>query len=539
MSERLHDQEKPAGYLIKVRSDGSATRNDGVELQPAAKNPWYVLMTIAGEQDAGWIKPELHEQNRRYWNGWICADLSEDKRRELATNMGLNPLDLVPLTEKETVEVRAQFTRRLGPNCPLPKPGDHIDFGETHFLHAMGFGGFSFLGVSSFNSASFSSEVEFLAAYFSGYCDFSQVCLSDAAIFAGAKFDHQVGFKDADFLGRAGFEHAKFGGNVTFDGTVFRDTVSFDSAEFDTRSKASFKTVDFSGETTFRSTRLGGDAWFDSAGFSGDAWFESATFSGDAWFESATFSGDAWFESATFSGDAWFESARFSGDAWFWSATFGGLVDFSNKAFGAKTTFTQARFAGGVPKFYQRSFHQDTDFTTQDGLWPDMTAETACESKRAYTRLRQIMSELHKPDDEAFFARQEMRCKALLEGRAQRWLSRGYGVVSDYGHSVMRPLAGLGIVMATPLGAFAALLETRPPGLASFEASGFLIALVKAMGLSFSNTFKFFGLQRVYFADFFKDVDGFIGFATAAQTVLGFVLLFFLGLGLRNRFRLK
>ena len=168
-----------------------------------------------------------------------------------------------------------------------------------------------------------------------------------------------------------------------------------------------------------------------------------------------------------------------------------------------------------------------------------ITAENAAESKRAYTRLRQVMSELHKPDDEHFFGRQEMRCKALLEGRFQRAVSGLFELVSDYGYSVTRPLVGLGCVIAAPMGTFAALLESRDPDWAHFEWGGFFVALWTAAGLSFANTFKFFGFQRLYFLEFFQRSDGLIDFVSGAQTVLGFALLFFLGLGLRNRFRLK
>lgn len=45
----LHDPSLPAGALIEVRKDGSALRNDGVELKPAAQNPCYVLATVYGE----------------------------------------------------------------------------------------------------------------------------------------------------------------------------------------------------------------------------------------------------------------------------------------------------------------------------------------------------------------------------------------------------------------------------------------------------------------------------------------------------------
>jgi len=147
------------------------------------------------------------------------------------------------------------------------------------------------------------------------------------------------------------------------------------------------------------------------------------------------------------------------------------------------------------------------------------------------------MNNLQKPDDEHFFFRQEMRCKARLEALWDRWTIRLFGWVSDFGYSVARPLALLVVVIAMPLGAYISLLQAWT---GAFDAGRFLVAFVKALGLSFANTFKFFGIQRLYFSNFFAENPYiFIDFVSGAQTVLGYTLLFFLGLGLRNRFRLK
>jgi hypothetical protein len=60
------------------------------------------------------------------------------------------------------------------------------------------------------------------------------------------------------------------------------------------------------------------------------------------------------------------------------------------------------------------------------------------------------------------------------------------------------------------------------------------------MALSFASIFKFLGFQRTYFGmDGFQNVDIIVQMLTATQTVLSFILLFFLGLGLRTRFRLR
>ena len=50
MTGELREPGKPAGEIVEKRGDGVWVRNDGVELQPAEKNPWYVLATVYGEQ---------------------------------------------------------------------------------------------------------------------------------------------------------------------------------------------------------------------------------------------------------------------------------------------------------------------------------------------------------------------------------------------------------------------------------------------------------------------------------------------------------
>ncbi|MEJ2019665.1 MAG: hypothetical protein P8X51_15695, partial [Maritimibacter sp.] len=59
---KLIDPNKP-WYWLEVREDGSALRNDGVELKAANSNPWYVLATVYGEQDGDKIDWDLHEKN--------------------------------------------------------------------------------------------------------------------------------------------------------------------------------------------------------------------------------------------------------------------------------------------------------------------------------------------------------------------------------------------------------------------------------------------------------------------------------------------
>ncbi|MEJ2036424.1 MAG: hypothetical protein P8X69_10355, partial [Maritimibacter sp.] len=86
---KLIDPDRPWYVLIEEREDGSALRNDWVELKPANSNPWYRLATVYGEQPQHWVDEELHAKNRRIWNGWACSEMDDDARVVLADRVEL------------------------------------------------------------------------------------------------------------------------------------------------------------------------------------------------------------------------------------------------------------------------------------------------------------------------------------------------------------------------------------------------------------------------------------------------------------------
>jgi hypothetical protein len=109
---------------------------------------------------------------------------------------------------------------------------------------------------------------------------------------------------------------------------------------------------------------------------------------------------------------------------------------------------------------------------------------------------------------------------------------RLFGVVSGFGFSVARPLLGLAgvIVICWPIIASHLKHAQGVQGAAG---------IWQGLGVSFSNTFGFLGFGRLMHPEFFVAAPAWLDALSGLQTVLGVVLLFFLGLGLRNRFRLK
>lgn len=151
------------------------------------------------------------------------------------------------------------------------------------------------------------------------------------------------------------------------------------------------------------------------------------------------------------------------------------------------------------------------------------------------------MDSQKKTYEELFFYRQEMRCREVEAGFPGNLASRLYAVVSNYGWSVNRPAIGLlaagvagflwSVVWLSVAGACPA-----PVGGPEVQGCGWTVAAV-----SFSNLLGFVGLGRVALGDEIAALDDLWWFEVQAgvQLFAGPVLLFFLFLALRNRYRMR
>jgi hypothetical protein len=246
----------------------------------------------------------------------------------------------------------------------------------------------------------------------------------------------------------------------------------------------------------------------------------------------ARFGGYADFENARFEGLAEFESAYVYGAASFRRVHFSKSANFSDGAFGATTLFKGAKFETEAPKFFQRTMPQDAQFSDEARLWPKANAANAEKGQQAYTRLRQIAVENHNPDLEHFFLRQEMRCKEVRAKGLDRLFFPGYRLLADNGISVARPVMGLVFVIASGWAAIGLHLKVT-------GTSGAWTSFREGLGISIGNTLPFLGLVGKMHPDFYASAPAWLDAFSGAQSVAGIVFLFFFGLGLRNRFRLK
>ena len=140
------------------------------------------------------------------------------------------------------------------------------------------------------------------------------------------------------------------------------------------------------------------------------------------------------------------------------------------------------------------------------------------------------------PEEAHFFFRREMDFAGRIGTFWQSLPYRLYGKLSDYGHSIARPVEWLAALIVTGWVIFSAWLALFQPAEAGARWHQ---PLVEGLSLSIANTLPFLGLMRTMHPDFYERAPALVDFLSIAQSLAGIILLFLLGLGLRTRFRMR
>ena len=337
------------------------------------------------------------------------------------------------------------------------------------------------------------------------------------------------------------FSHTIFDRGVILNGFNFPNEANFESATFS--EDACFKSATFYGFANFISVTFSGQVDFESAAFSREAYFALAKFSGivtffgsvtfsGSDFGSATFSGTAYFNSATFDGDASFKSATWDATATFELATFSSTINFVDSEFTAKTIFAQARFSLEVPDFRGAKLHEATEW--HGVRWPSAPPDKTRAQNQvyAYERLKQEMERLKKHEDEQFFFCKELRARRELVPfwTAAWWFNYLYAGLSDYGQSTSKPLLWLCGLFLLVSDVFA-----WAPSIA-----GIPMTVLHAARLSFASIFLIFPFHNeIMTPHVFSILSSLAKIIVVVESFFGTLLLFLLGIALRNRFRMR
>ena len=353
------------------------------------------------------------------------------------------------------------------------------------------------------------------------------------------------GFRDAPIPGRSepiDFSHVRLPNGFSTIGFVFGGITAFDGAQFKDSTHIFHSTV-FEGAVTFGETEFYGGFVLSNAKFMSGVSFKGAQFHQSAAFTGCVFPANVGFDGARFLKQARFDKCRFELGASFVSTTFESEADFSSADFQGPALFQRAEFKAHVPTFFGATLHEYTEW--HGAKWPAVPEGTdqALNHIHGYQRLAKMMNELEMFDDQLRFVRLEMRARR----RVEKWFPAGlmnhaYELICDYGFGLGRILA----IWAGHVAVGAALLfvpkliETlKNGGGAGWQpAKESIIDLLLALVLSFINAHGPLGLYRTYFQDGLKDWPWLI-WVGPVQTVLGVIILFFLLLTIRNRFRMR
>ncbi len=210
-----------------------------------------------------------------------------------------------------------------------------------------------------------------------------------------------------------------------------------------------FQHAYFGEEADFSSARFGYWADFTHAYFQWCAEFSNVWFGEDTSFGYARFQDWAIFKKSRFGAMARFEHSYFCKMATFDKVFFEGTSSFNDVKFGAGSEFVGVIFEG-VAMFGNCQFHPDSHFDDCMFALPS-SGNQAANYQSAFRILRQHMETLRNHGQEIKFARLEMQARERRVDTKDvpntvRWLSKTYGLFSDYGLDPLRPvlwLAGL------------------------------------------------------------------------------------------------
>jgi uncharacterized protein YjbI with pentapeptide repeats len=380
--------------------------------------------------------------------------------------------------------------------------------------------------------------------------DFSNCVFDKELIFESNNFYYPAWFGGATFKEKVSFTGSEmaFQRGIYFRGTVFEKSAHFTEANFN-------RVVDFSDSTfyetaDFKKCRFHKVAvFFKNVHFISKAQFESAIFEEEVCFDEAIFN-----QEANFSGEAYVNNGGGNGksdklqtfkDISFLGVHFKNRAIFNNRDFRGTSKFgvyedKPTRF-DLAPLFHNCKLSQGTTFVDAEFV----TRKDDDEAVQAFNTLKLAMSQQQSTRDEHLFIQKELETERLRATDARKHLYWLYKHLSEYGFSVRRPIIIL-LVITFIFGFLYGFIG-------SFHrcASLFLTERCNLNWETSAKTFEFTLIQSLpplgferYNETLRKDIfqeNYSLGLSlfVVLQKIIAISAWFFIGLALRNLFKMK
>ncbi|WP_298324478.1 pentapeptide repeat-containing protein, partial [Asticcacaulis sp.] len=309
----------------------------------------------------------------------------------------------------------------------------------------------------------------------------------------------------------------------SFSGSKFGELAIFNSAAF--VGKTYFRGSEFCEISQFLNCKHLKEVSFSGAKFCLDVSFKESRYNEDVNFSDCNFLGDADFSGVKVHGNYYFRNSKVFGDSNFASVIFSGGVSFTNAELKAPTSFKHCAFEKSPPKFAGAQLHEGTVW--RDVIWPPppLDAGQAAAFTDAYERLKLEMDRLRKHDDELNFFAKELECKKLLMSPLNGAAIVLYDYLCDYGRSYVKPIYWL-----------CALILFGAIFISSLESGK---EFWESLGISAANSLASLGIRKDLLGDSVLEMQPLTRIISGVQTIVGILLIFLIGLGLRNRFRMR
>lgn len=322
-------------------------------------------------------------------------------------------------------------------------------------------------------------------------------------------------------------------------GSSFPDNLSF---------RSDFSGIVFTNDINFSGFNFHGYVDFSNCVFSEKSSFINTTFNDEVNFSNALFKEELSFVNTIFNDEVNFSNTLFKGESHFDNCLFSDKIFFTKSKFETPSSFANTVFLNYFPNLSGIIIDNKTNFSGSS--WPKKikhgNLRTTIESAAL---LRHIMSDQGLRDQEHFFFRKEMHC--IYRNNYFPILSSYYWfeTLSDFGNSILRPTLWLSLLWA--IGCLIFWFDSHCTAdwigrmdiwydkhcadkIWSYGPDDW-----KVFAQSFSNLFPYLGFQKVFLKDYMNNASGTIAAFTMFQTLMGTLLLFLIGLGIRTRFRLR
>ena len=242
--------------------------------------------------------------------------------------------------------------------------------------------------------------------------DFAGCYLRGVSNFSFAQFDGRLNLKDCKFLGGVNFSHSKFLGEVH-------------GRYFWARGEFGFKNVVVQENLDLSESRFSGEISFKDSVFKKSINFRDTRFEGAVDFSYVIFEDFSFFSGAVF-GTRLSKTVR--------------PINFTGAAFKKPSNFIAARFGSAYPNWQGTVIHENSSFSCDGTNWPLKGVEDVFVAKESCATIRHLLAKKGLPEDEHFFFRREMQFARQIGSFWQRLPYHLFGIFSEYGYSIKRPL---------------------------------------------------------------------------------------------------